>query len=579
MRKKKVFSIVLCAGLVSTAGTANSQEDAKGTSVNGWDLTINNPINVNDTTLDNDQHFVVTATVSNIGNQASPGDLPIRVIQSADATIDNDDPRLDFDTIENPIAPQGNLTQAATVTETSPGPGTYWIFVCTDTAAGETNANNNCSAGVQVTVSGGGTTPPEPPIEDDNNLPGWDLTINNPISVSDTTLDNDQHFVVTATVSNIGTQSSPGNLPIRVIQSADATVDNDDPRIDFDTIENPIAPQGNLTQAATVTETSPGPGTYWIFVCTDTAAGEVNAANNCSAGVQVTVSGGSTPPTEPPVDGGTQPGWDLTINDPISVSDTTLDNDQHFVVTATVSNIGTQPSPGNLPIRVIQSADATVDNDDPRIDFDTIENPIAPQGNLTQAATVTETSPGPGTYWIFVCTDTAAGEANANNNCSAGVQVTVSGGGTTPPEPPIEDNNNLPGWDLTINNPISVSDTTLGNDQHFVVTATVSNIGTQLSPGNLPIRVIQSADATVDNDDPRIDFDTIENPIAPQGNLTQAATVTETSPGPGTYWIFVCTDTAAGEVSAANNCSAGQEVNVTGSTITRNVIFGNQLEN
>jgi PKD repeat protein len=118
----------------------------------GWDLTVTE-VMLSALELPANGNLVVTATVSNIGDQASPAQVRIRVFRSADAIINLSDIIIDDDTLENPILPDESFTQAANVkVPGAGGAGSWWIGVCIITAAGETDATNNCSDGTMILV-------------------------------------------------------------------------------------------------------------------------------------------------------------------------------------------------------------------------------------------------------------------------------------------------------------------------------------------------------------------------------------------------------------------------------------------
>ena len=157
--------------------------------------------------------------------------------------------------------------------------------MCILTAAGEVDATNNCSDGTEILVTGGTTPPPPPPA----SIDGWDLIITE-VSLSATTLPPNADLIVTATAENIGDQASPAQVRIQVFRSLDAIIDTTDTLVDDDTLEDPILPGGDFTQSASVkVPGASGAGVYWIGVCIITAAGEVDATNNCSDGTMIIV--------------------------------------------------------------------------------------------------------------------------------------------------------------------------------------------------------------------------------------------------------------------------------------------------
>ncbi len=115
-----------------------------------------------------------------------------------------------------------------------------------------------------------------------------------------------------------------------------------------------------------------------------------------------------------------------------------------------------------------------------------------------------------------------------------------------------------PSPDLIVQSP-SVNDTTLTLGQSFIVSATVRNQGTAMSPSTT-LRYYRSADATISTADTQIATNTVD---ALASNGTSAKSTSATAPATaGTYWIGACVDSVSGEASTSNNCSTGVRVTV-----------------
>jgi hypothetical protein len=131
---------------------------------------------------------------------------------------------------------------------------------------------------------------------------------------------------------------------------------------------------------------------------------------------------GNTPPAN---------GWDLVI-DAVTLSDTLPAPNQDFTVTATVRNIGNQPSPSNavpantVRIRVFLSKD-DVPEPNEIIDDDNIPNALLPGATFEQGANVKAYGAGAaGNYQTIVCLLTAPGETDSSNNCFTGIPTIIS---------------------------------------------------------------------------------------------------------------------------------------------------------
>ena len=114
------------------------------------------------------------------------------------------------------------------------------------------------------------------------------------------------------------------------------------------------------------------------------------------------------------------------IVESLSVSDATLTPGQSFTLRATVRNQGNGPSAATT-LRYYRSSNATISTSDTEVGTDSV-------GGLSASNTSTETiglnaPSSAGTYYYGACVDNVSGESDTDNNCSAGVRVTVQGVG------------------------------------------------------------------------------------------------------------------------------------------------------
>ena len=117
-------------------------------------------------------------------------------------------------------------------------------------------------------------------------------------------------------------------------------------------------------------------------------------------------------------------GTDLVIQ--TSVSDDALTPRQSFTLRATVRNQGDAPAAATT-LRYYRSDDATVSTNDTEVGTDAVS---ALSAGATSAESISLDAPSSaGTYYYGACVDGVSGESNTDNNCSSGVEVTVSGGG------------------------------------------------------------------------------------------------------------------------------------------------------
>ena len=104
---------------------------------------------VSDNTLTPAQSFTLNATVRNQGTAAAAA-TTVHYYQSPDATITADDAPVGTDPVSGLSA---DHTSAVSIALTAPSStGTYYYGACVVSVSGESNTENNCSTGIQVTV-------------------------------------------------------------------------------------------------------------------------------------------------------------------------------------------------------------------------------------------------------------------------------------------------------------------------------------------------------------------------------------------------------------------------------------------
>ncbi len=134
-------------------------------------------------------------------------------------------------------------------------------------------------------------------------------------------------------------------------------------------------------------------------------------------GVKVEVDGGTaTPPSGNP---------DLIVESP-SVDDNTLTTGQSFTLSATVRNQG-NASAAATTLRYYRSSNTTISTDDVEVGTDAV-NSLSAGGTSAESISLNAPSDA-GTYYYGACVDGVTGESNTDNNCSSGLNVTVSAGG------------------------------------------------------------------------------------------------------------------------------------------------------
>ena len=390
------FGIALdTSGSISSGGGGGSSRP---------DLIVQSP-SVSDNTLTTGQSFTLRATVRNSGTGRSAS-TTLRYYRSSNSTISTSNTQVGTDNVSGLSA---SATSSESISLTAPlSSGTYYYGACVASVSGESNANNNCSTGVRVTVSsgngGGGSSRP-------------DLIVQSP-SVSDNTLTTGQSFTLRATVRNSGTGRS-ASTTLRYYRSSNSTIATSDTEVGTDSVSG-LSASGTSAESISLRAPSSA-GTYYYGACVASVSGESNANNNCSTGVRVTVSSGSG--------GGGSSRPDLIVQSP-SVSDNTLTTGQSFTLRATVRNSGTGRS-ASTTLRYYRSLNSTISTSDTEVGTDSVSG-LSASGTSSESISLTAPSSS-GTYYYGACVASVSGESNTGNNCSTGVRVTVSG--STPPPP------------------------------------------------------------------------------------------------------------------------------------------------
>ena len=459
------------------------------------DLIVESP-SVSDSVLTSGQSFTLRATVRNRGTWQSAA-TTLRYYQSSDSTISTRDIRVGTDSVSG-LSASGTSAESISLTTPSLRAGTYYYGACVASVTGESNTNNNCSAGVRVTVE------------------GPDLIVESP-SVSDNTLTPGQSFTLRATVRNRGTWQSAATT-LRYYQSSNANFTTIDTEVGTDSVSE-LSASGTSAESISLTTPSLRAGTYYYGACVASVTGEINTNNNCSAGVRVTIEGP-----------------DLIVESS-SVSESTLTPGQSFTLRATVRNRGSWQSAATT-LRYYQSSNAKISTRDIELGTDSVSG-LSASG--TSAESISLTAPlRAGTHYYGACVARVTGESNTNNNCSAGVRVTV--------ERP----------DLIVESP-SVSDNTLTPGQSFTLRATVRNRGSDRS-ASTTLRYYQSFNAKISTSDTEVGTASVSG-LSASGTGSESISLTAPLRA-GTYYYGACVASVSDESNTNNNCSAGVRVTV-----------------
>ena len=469
--------------------------------VAGTDLVIRT--SVSDNTVPQSQSFTLWATVRNNGTEQAAA-TKLRYYRSDDATIEASDTEVGVSSV-NSLA--SSATGDYSIDLTAPGSmGTYYYGACVESVSGESNTGNNCSSGVNVTVTG-----------------SPDLIVESP-TVDDNTPATGQSFTFSATVRNQGTEQAAATT-MRYYRSDDATIDASDTEVGTDDVSGLSAGD---TSAESISLNAPSDvGTYYYGACVESVSGESNTGNNCSSGVNVTVGGGP----------------DLIVESP-TVNDNTPTTGQSFTFSATVRNQGTEQAAATT-MRYYRSDDATIDVSDTEVGTDNVSGLSAGD---TSAESISLNAPSDaGTYYYGACVESVSGESNTDNNCSLGVITVIQRGSGSP--------------DLIVESP-SVNDNTLTTGQSFTFSATVRNRG-NASAAATTLRYYRSSNATITTGDTEVGTDGVSS-LSAGGTSAESISLNAPSDA-GTYYYGACVDNVSGESNTGNNCSSGVSVTVGGS--------------
>ena len=406
---KMIASIALvvmtCGGLVSCGGGGGSRPTVSGggdqmtimprpPSQGGPDLIVGST-SVTDSNPQTGASFTLSATVSNTGDGDSPA-TTLRYYRSTDATITTSDTEVGTEALTG-LAASGSSSGSVDLTAPTSS-GTYYYGACVDMVTNESDATNDCSSSVEVTVL---TTQQQ-------SQGGPDLIVGS-TSVTDSNPQTGASFTLSATVSNTGDGDSPATT-LRYYRSTDATITTSDTEVGTEALTG-LAASGSSSGSVDLTAPTSS-GTYYYGACVDMVTNESDATNNCSSSVEVTVLTTQQQSQGRP---------DVEVGPP-SLSDSSPETGASFTLSATVSNTGDGDSPATT-LRYYRSADATITTADTAVGTDDV-GVLSAAGSSAESISLTAPSTA-GAYYYGACVDAVTDESDTTDNCSASVKVTV----------------------------------------------------------------------------------------------------------------------------------------------------------
>ena len=555
--------------------------------------------------------FTLSATVRNAGEGDAAATM-LRYYRSTDTTITRSDTEVGMDVVAE-LAASGSSSQSVDLTASAPG--TYYYGACVDAVTDESDATNNCSASVAVTV-------PEPEREPEPERHP-DLVVRSP-TVSDSGPAAGATFTLSATVRNAGDGAAAATT-LRYYLSTDATITRSDTEVGMDAMAE-LAASGSSSQSVDLTAPSI-PGTYYYGACVHPVTDESDTANNCSDSVQVTV-----PERAPSVEIGAAddkewaPAGDTMVlrapvGDTVELTVRVLDDQGEEIAGATVSwsssntNVATVDSSGvmtavgvgsvtltaraTLPASSTQSSvagrsaaaasrasgqevarsegsvagsiDVEVVSRASRIEITPASvsfEEVGARATLTATIYDQDGNVMQPTYWAWSSADRAVATVEGLSLAS-GIQASVRAIGEGTTKVTLSANGSATGTasvtvaaatvrapqpDLVVGSP-SVNESAPAAGAPFTLSATVENEGEGESEATT-LRYYRSTDATITTSDTQEGTDEVPG-LAPSGTSTQSVSLTAPST-PGTYYYGACVDAVTNESDTTNNCIAHQ---------------------
>ncbi len=218
--------------------------------------------------------------------------------------------------------------------------------------------------------------------------------------------------------------------------------------------------------------------------------------------------------------------------------------------TFTIRNSGGTTSAATT-VRAFSSNDSTISTSDNELSGTLSLRALAASEELRVRFSMSLSySISSGTFYLGLCVDPVAREADTTNNCSRSVRVAVT----------VSD-----GPDLVFT-AVSPRTQTVPRGDTVRATFTIRNIGTVASAATT-VRGYISSNSTISTSDTEIGSGISIDPIAAgtTDNLRVRWLLSSTAPLTTVYW-GLCVDPVAGESDTSNNCSAPVQLTITASS-------------
>ena len=314
--------------------------------------------------------FTLNATVRNQGN--GPADsTTLRYYQSSDSTITTGDTEVGTDSVFRLDASESGHESVSLDAPSTPG--TYYYGACVDAISDESDAQNNCSPAVRVTVGSSVSVP--------GSATGLTATANGSTQID---------LSWTAPTNTGGSEITGYKIGVSTNGSSWSDL---------------VANTGSTTTSYSHTGLMAGSTRHY----------RVSAINSAGSGPASNVANDTTATADSATGAP-----DLVVDN--TILSVNIAPGRHWSPNATVRNQG-DGSSAPTTLRYYRSADSTITVSDIEVDTGSVEG-LDPSASSREATgLISPTTPG--TYYYGACVDEVPGESDTTNNCSSATEVTV----------------------------------------------------------------------------------------------------------------------------------------------------------
>ena len=544
-------------------------------------------VTASDATPASGQSFDLTATTSNRGTAAS-GATTLRFYHSTNTTISSSDTEIGTVAV-SALAAGGSSSRVLTLDAPSTA-GTYYYGACVDRVSGESNAQNNCSTAVTVTVGGSQMEVADFDLASENGRPEGIVFASNRFLVVDH--DDGKVYAYTATgqrepAADFDLHADNGEpTGITFANNRFLVVDSDDdkvyaytaagqrePAAEFDVHADNADPAGitfannrlfvvdwSDDKVYAYSATGPREPVADFDLHADNAwQGGITFANNrflvpdaTDGKVYAYTAAGQREPAGD-FELHTDNGWPRGV---------TVANNTVYVVDSVDDKVYTYPA---------ETAPGTTDSQ-PSFGAATVGAQTYATGTAISPLTLPAATGGDGALTYSLSPGVSGLSFNAATRVLSGTPTVV---GTYTMTYTVRDADGdmatlnfvvtvstaqMTTVDLVVAS-VTASDTAPGAGESFDLTATTSNRGTGVSAATT-LRFYRSDDRTISTSDTQVGMSAVS---ALAGGGTSVSVLTLTVPTTaGTYYYGACIDPVPGESDTGNNCSSAVLVTISG---------------